>query len=147
MAPSPLKETVVVQIRCLRTHEPEQASIAPPECFYNDSASSNLGLLSRNRAPVAAQNIPVVAVASLFQKDPFVLLSHPGAGLDRIQDLPKATAFIGKDGFVSLSLWLKRAYGFRDDKVKPYTFNSAPFVADTNSIEQGYATSEPFAVE
>jgi NitT/TauT family transport system substrate-binding protein len=95
----------------------------------------------------AAQNIPVVAVASLFQKDPFVLLSHPGAGLDRIQDLPKATAFIGKDGFVSVYQWLKRAYGFRDEKVKPYTFNSAPFIADANSIEQGYATSEPFAVE
>jgi NitT/TauT family transport system substrate-binding protein len=95
----------------------------------------------------AAQNIPVVAVAALFQKDPFVLLSHPGAGLDHIEDLPKATAFIGKDGFVSVYQWLKRAYGFRDEKVKPYTFNSAPFIADANSIEQGYATSEPFAVE
>src|SRR6201997_1377019 len=95
----------------------------------------------------AAQNIPVVAVASLFQKDPFVLLSHPGAGLDRIEDLPKAVAFIGKDGFVSVYQWLKLAYGFRDEKVKPYTFNSAPFIADKNSIQQGYATSEPFEVE
>jgi len=95
----------------------------------------------------AAQNIPIVAVAVLFQKDPFVLLSHPGVGLDRIQDLPKATAFIGKDGFVSVYQWLKRAYGFRDEHVKPYTFNSGPFIADKNSIEQGYATSEPFEVE
>ncbi|MBO0734426.1 MAG: ABC transporter substrate-binding protein [Methylocapsa sp.] len=94
-----------------------------------------------------SQNIPIVAVAALFQKDPFVLLSHPGAGLDRIEDLPKATAYIGKDGFVSVYQWLKRAYGFRDEKVKPYTFNSAPFIADKNSIEQGYATSEPFEVE
>jgi NitT/TauT family transport system substrate-binding protein len=95
----------------------------------------------------AAQNIPIVAVAALFQKDPFVLLSHPGAGLDHIEDLPKATAFIGKDGFVSVYQWLKRAYGFKDENVKPYTFNSAPFIADKNSIEQGYATSEPYAVE
>jgi NitT/TauT family transport system substrate-binding protein len=94
-----------------------------------------------------AQNIPVVAVAALFQKDPFVLLSHSGAGLDHIEDLPKATAFIGKDGFVSVYQWLKLAYGFKDEKVKPYTFNSAPFIADKDSIEQGYATSEPFAVE
>ena len=49
-----------------------------------------------------AQNIPIVAVAALFQKDPFILMSHPGVGLDRIEDLPKATAFIGKDGFVSV---------------------------------------------
>jgi NitT/TauT family transport system substrate-binding protein len=95
----------------------------------------------------AAQNIPVVAVAALFQKDPFVLLSHPDAGFDRIEDLPRATAFIGKDGFVSVYQWLKLAYGFKDENVKPYTFNSAPFIADKNSIEQGYATSEPFTVE
>ncbi|MGH6794977.1 MAG: ABC transporter substrate-binding protein, partial [Methylocella sp.] len=94
-----------------------------------------------------AQNVPIVAVAAMFQKDPFILMSHPGVGLDRIEDLPKATAFIGKDGFVSVYQWLKKAYGFRDENVKPYTFNSAPFIADKNSIEQGYATSEPYEVE
>ncbi|MGP0009789.1 MAG: ABC transporter substrate-binding protein, partial [Methylocella sp.] len=62
-----------------------------------------------------AQNIPIVAVASLFQKDPFILMSHPGVGLDRIKDLTHATAFIGKDGFVSVYQWLKLAYGFRDE--------------------------------
>ncbi|MDQ6702115.1 MAG: ABC transporter substrate-binding protein, partial [Pseudomonadota bacterium] len=71
----------------------------------------------------------------------------PGVGLDRIEDLPKAAAFIGKDGFVSVYQWLKKAYGFRDENVKSYTFNSAPFIADKHSIEQGYATSEPFEVE
>jgi len=93
------------------------------------------------------QNIPIVAVAALFQKDPFILMSHPGVGLDHIKDLTHATAFIGKDGFVSVYQWLKLAYGFRDENVKPYTFNSAPFIADKNSIEQGYATSEPFEIE
>ncbi|QBR71240.1 nitrate ABC transporter substrate-binding protein [Beijerinckiaceae bacterium] len=94
-----------------------------------------------------AQNIPIVAVAAMFQKDPFILMSHPGVGLDRMEDLPKATAFIGKDAFVSVYQWLKLAYGFRDENVKPYTFNSAPFIADGHSIEEGYATSEPFAIE
>jgi len=100
-----------------------------------------------NNRLLLAQNIPILAVAALFQKDPFILMSHPGVGLDRIEDLPKATAFIGKDGFVSVYQWLKKAYGFRDENVKPYTFNSAPFIADKHSIEQGYATSEPFEVE
>ena len=94
----------------------------------------------------AAQNIPIVAVASLFQKDPFILMSHPGNGYDRLEDLPKAAAYIGKDAFVSVWQWLKTAYGFRDDKVQPYNFNAAPFIRDKNSIQQGYATSEPFAV-
>lgn len=94
-----------------------------------------------------AENIPIVDVASLFQKDPYILMSHPGVGLDRFEDLPKATAFIGKDAFVSVYQWLKTAYGFKEEKVKTYTFNSAPFIADKNSIEQGYATSEPFEIE
>ena len=93
------------------------------------------------------QNAPSVVVASHFQKDPIVFMSHPGTGLDTFADLPKATAFVGKDTLVSAWQWLKLAYGFRDEKVKPYTFNPAPFIADKNAIQQGYATSEPFEVE
>ena len=43
--------------------------------------------------------------------------------------------------------WLKADYGFKDDQVKPYTFNPQPFLADKHSAMQGYVTSEPFAVE
>jgi NitT/TauT family transport system substrate-binding protein len=93
------------------------------------------------------QGIPTLVVASLFQKDPVILMSHPGVGLDRFEDLPKATAYIGKDNLVSVYQWLKNAYGFREEKVKPYNFNPAPFIADKNSIQQGYVTSEPYAVE
>lgn len=94
-----------------------------------------------------AGEIPIVAVAALFQKDPFILMSHPGAGLDHMAELAHAPAYIGKDAFVSVYQWLKLAYGFKDENVKPYTFNSAPFIADVHSIQQGYATSEPFAIQ
>ena len=93
------------------------------------------------------QKIPVVAVASMFQIDPVILMSHPGVGFDRFEDLPKATAFIASDMLVSVYQWLKQAYGFREEKVKPYGFNQAPFIADKNSIEQGFLTSEPYQVE
>ena len=93
------------------------------------------------------QEVPTVAIAASFQKDPFVFLSHPGVGLDTFKDLPKATAFIGKDTLVSAWQWLKLEYGFSDEKAKPYTFNPAPFIADKNSIQQGFLTSEPFEVE
>ncbi|MBI1867072.1 MAG: ABC transporter substrate-binding protein [Methylocystis sp.] len=94
-----------------------------------------------------AQKVPIVAVASLFQIDPVVFMSHPGRGLDRFQDLPKATAFVGADMLVSVFQWLKQAYGFREEKVKPYAFNSAPFIADQDSIQQGFLTSEPYEIE
>ncbi len=94
-----------------------------------------------------AENVPIVAVAAMFQKDPFILMSHPGAGLDRFEDLPRARAFIGRDALVSVYQWLKTAYGFREENIKPYNFNSGPFIADKGSIEEGYATSEPYEVE
>lgn len=94
------------------------------------------------------ENIPTVVVASLFQKDPVALMSHPGVGLDRFADLAKAkTYFIAKDNLSSTFQWLKLAYGFTEEKVKPYTFNPAPFIAEKNSVQQGYATAEPFAIE
>ena len=93
------------------------------------------------------QKIPVVVVASMFQIDPVIFMSHPGVGLDRFEDLPKATAFIASDMLVSVYQWLKQAYGFREEKVKPYGFNPAPFIADPQSIEQGFLTSEPYQVE
>ena len=42
---------------------------------------------------------------------------------------------------------MRGAYGFKDENIKPYNFNSAPFIADKHSIQQGYMTSEPFEVE
>ena len=93
------------------------------------------------------QKTPIVKVASIFQIDPVVFLSHPQVGLDKFEDLPKATAFIASDFMVSAWRWLKQAYGFRDEKIKPYGFNPAPFLADKQSIQQGFLTSEPFAIE
>ena len=38
-------------------------------------------------------------------------------------------------------------FGFDPSKRIPYTFNPAPFIANPDSAQQGYVTSEPFAVE
>jgi NitT/TauT family transport system substrate-binding protein len=95
----------------------------------------------------AEQNIPTVAVAADFQKDPQVFMSHPGVGLDKWTDLPKATVFASQGALSSFYTWMRLAWGFKNDNVKPYNFNSAPFIADKNSIQQGYLTAEPFEVE
>jgi NitT/TauT family transport system substrate-binding protein len=83
----------------------------------------------------------------MFQVDPVIFMSHPGVGLDRFEDLPKATAFIASDMRASVWQWLKQAYGFKDQNAKPYNFNSAPFLADKTSIQEGILTSEPYAIE
>jgi NitT/TauT family transport system substrate-binding protein len=89
--------------------------------------------------------VPIVTVAAIFQKEPQVLLAHPGVG--SFEDLKGKTLFIGNDGRLTYWLWLKQAFGLSDDQVKPYTFNPAPFLADRNSAQQGYVTSEPYAIE
>ena len=95
-----------------------------------------------------ARGVPIVVVAGDFQKDPQIMMSHPGVGLDTWKDLPKATtAFVGKEGLVTFYRWMESSAGFKEDIVKPYTFNAGPFITDKHSIQQGYVTSEPLAVE
>jgi NitT/TauT family transport system substrate-binding protein len=94
-----------------------------------------------------ANNVPVVAVAAMFQKDPQVFLAHPESKVTKLQDLKPLTLFVSKEGIASYFQWLKSEYGFSEEKVKPYTSNAQPFLADKNSAMQGYVTSEPFAVE
>ena len=94
------------------------------------------------------QDIPLRVVAATFQKEPQVLMAHPGQGLDKWEDLPKAEQYIiGDEGATSFLLWMATDHGFDPAKRTPYTFNPAPFIANPKSIQQGYVTSEPFAVE
>ncbi len=93
------------------------------------------------------QNIPTLAVAAMFQKDPQVLIAHPGRGIDDLRDLRGLTLFISQEGVITYFQWLKREYGLADAQVKPYTFNPQPFLADPKSAMQGYVTSEPYAIE
>jgi len=94
-----------------------------------------------------ANKVPVVSVASIFQKDPQVFLTHPESKITRLEELKPLTLFISKEGITSYFQWLKSEYGFSDKNVRPYTFNAQPFIASPQSAMQGYVTSEPFAVE
>ena len=88
-----------------------------------------------------------VAVAAMFQKDPQVLLAHPEVKVAKLEDLKPLTLFVSKEGIASYFQWLKSEYGFDEKKVRPYTFNPQPFLANKQSAMQGYVTSEPYAVE
>jgi NitT/TauT family transport system substrate-binding protein len=92
-------------------------------------------------------NVPTIEVAAMFQKDPQVLIAHPDQGIDKFADLKKLTLFVSKEGVATYYQWLKADFGFKDDQLKPYTFNPQPFLADKKSAMQGYVTSEPFAIE
>src|SRR4051812_45200229 len=80
-----------------------------------------------------AQNVPTVAIAAMFQKDPQVLIAHADQGITDFADLKKLTLFVSKEGLASYYQWLKKDYGFTEERVKPYTFNAQPFLADRKS--------------
>ncbi|WP_114184818.1 ABC transporter substrate-binding protein [Microvirga aerophila] len=94
------------------------------------------------------KDIPTLVVAALFQKDPQVLLSHPGQGLDTFESLKTSNdILLSKDGVATFFQWMKAEHGFKDEQVKPYGFNPAPFLANKRAVQQGYVTSEPLAIE
>jgi NitT/TauT family transport system substrate-binding protein len=92
-------------------------------------------------------DIPMVTVAATFQKDPQILMAHPDQGFRTLADLKGRPILISQDARTTYWEWLKAEFGFTDDMIRPYTFNPAPFLADPGAIQQGYLTSEPFAVE
>ena len=95
-----------------------------------------------------ANEIPVVEVAAIFQKEPQVLLVHPDQGIEKFEDLAKLpTIFMGGEGFASYFQWMKQAYpGFRDEQYKPYNYDPQVFIVDKQSAMQGYVTSEPLGI-
>ena len=68
------------------------------------------------------QDMPVIEVAAIFQKDPQIIMAHPEAGLKEFADLAKLKSiFIGDDLYVTGYQWMKAAYpGITDEQRKPY---------------------------
>ncbi len=92
------------------------------------------------------ENAPFFTIASIFQKDPQVLIGHPDTGFNGFEDLKGRTLLIGNGGRVTYWPYLRKKYALRDDQLRPYTFNMAPFLADKNVVQQGFLSSEPFSI-
>jgi NitT/TauT family transport system substrate-binding protein len=91
------------------------------------------------------QHLPVVTVAATFQKDPAVLVAHPG--VNALPDLKSKTLLIGQASETTFWPWLKAKYGFTDAQKRPYAFSVQQFLVDQNTAQQGYLTSEPYTIE
>jgi NitT/TauT family transport system substrate-binding protein len=92
------------------------------------------------------EDIPFLCIGSIFQKDPQVIISHPNVGHDKLADLKGAPILVGAGGRNSFWPFLKAKFGFKDEQVRPYTFNMAPFLADKNLSQQGFLSSEPYVI-
>ena len=89
-----------------------------------------------------SENIPIKMVASFFQKDPQIIISHPEGNLKNWESVKDADPiFISDLGLVTFYKWMEKEYGFESSKRRPYLFNPSPFLANVNSAQQGYLTS------
>jgi NitT/TauT family transport system substrate-binding protein len=94
----------------------------------------------------AQQTLPFVAIAAIFQKDPAVLIAHPGMGNDSFAALREKPIMISGDTRAGWWRFLAAKFGYADSQIRTYAFNLAPFLADKAAIQQGYLGSEPFSI-
>jgi len=91
------------------------------------------------------ENIPFLCIASIMQKDPQVLMTHEGNGINSFEDMRGRPILVGAAGRVTYWPFLRARFGFTDEQIRPYTFNIQPWLADRMSIQQGFLSSEPFS--
>lgn len=112
---------------------------------------NNMTLLLANRADVIVsydlqvlqgieRNFPLKAIAAPFQFDPQGIVTH--GDVNSLEQLKGKTVLVSASGQASWWPWLKGKYQLQDGQARPYTFNMQPFLADKNTAQQAYATSE-----
>ncbi|MEP3350813.1 MAG: ABC transporter substrate-binding protein [Marinomonas sp.] len=106
------------------------------QCVLTD----DIGAMMANK-----QGIPIKLVATSFQFDPTVVITH--SDVDSMEELKSRKVLISSAAHSSWWPWAKKKYGFTDEMSRPYTFNIQPFVLDNNLAQQGYMTSEPYSMK
>ncbi len=118
-----------------------------PQLVASGAVEMGIGSNSFIVMNLAAEKVPVKAVAAFMQKDPQVLMAHPDAVIKSLADMKGHPILLSDASVTAFWVWLKAKYGFTDDQVRKYTFNNAPFLADKRIVQQGYVTSEPYTLE
>lgn len=122
-------------------------SVNVPLLLGSEQAEFGIGSNSFIPLNMVAEEVPAVAVAAIFQKDPQVLITHPRDDVKSIADMKGKPIMISDAAAGAYWIWLKATFGFDDTQIRKYTYNLAPFLTDPTAIQQGYITSEPFQIE
>jgi NitT/TauT family transport system substrate-binding protein len=118
-----------------------------PQLVASGAVDMGIGSNSFIVMNLAAEHVPVKAVAAFMQKDPQVLIAHPDAGIHSLADMKGHPILLSDASVTAFWVWLKAKYGFTDNQVRKYTSNNGPFLADDRIVQQGYVTSEPYTLE
>ena len=93
------------------------------------------------------EGLPKITVAAIYQKDPQVLIAHPDMGNDSLEQLKGKPIMVSPHANLGYWPFLEAKYGFTSDQKRPHSYDLRPFLVDRKAIQQGYLTSQPFAIE
>ena len=123
------------------------AAVNVPQLLAGGAADFGIGSNGFIPLNMIREGVRIKAVMAVFQKDPQVLITHPRGDIKSIADMKGKPIMIGDAATVTFWPWLKAKFEFSDTQIRKYTFNLAPFLVDRNAIQEGYLSSEPYAVE
>src|SRR5262245_60661953 len=118
-----------------------------PQLLAAGAIDFNMGSNCFSALNYVKNNIPMLCVGTVFQKDPQVLIAHAGQGNDSLRAMKGKPIMISPPARVTYWQFLRVKFGYTDDQIRTYTFNMAPFLADKTAIQQGFVTSEPYKIE
>jgi NitT/TauT family transport system substrate-binding protein len=126
------------------TLHPGGPQVNTPQLLVSGAVDMELATNSFEPLNMVRENIPFVAVAAFYQKDPQILISHPEMGFKTLSDLKGHPVLIATFAHETFWAFLKSKFGFSDAQARPYTFSLQPFIVDKTLSQQGYLTVEPF---
>jgi NitT/TauT family transport system substrate-binding protein len=129
------------------TIQPGGPQINTPQILASGKVEFAMGSNSFNALNYVKQDIPLVVVATVFQKNPAVIIAHPGVGHDSLEALKDKPIFVSSIAKPTWWNFLRVKFGYTEDQIRPYTFNLAPFLNDKKAAQQGFVTNEPFQLE
>ena len=118
-----------------------------PQLLASGAVEMGMGSNSFIVLNLAQAGAPVKAVAAFMQKDPQVLMAHPGDSIAGFADMKGRPILISDAAVTTFWPWLKAKYGFTDGQVRKYTHSNATFLANPKAVQEGYITSEPYTLE
>jgi len=107
----------------------------------------DIAMASNNFQPLnmiaAGANVKVVMTS--FQKDPQILMVHPHVSAEGFADLKGRPVFLSDSAIATFWPWLKVKFGFENKQIRKYTYSLAPWLVNTETVQEGYLSSEPFS--
>jgi NitT/TauT family transport system substrate-binding protein len=105
-----------------------------------------LGMVSNSfqALTLAEKGADVKIVMAAFQKDPQMVMVHPGTVFNSLADLKARPIFMDDAFRLTYFPWMKAKFGLTDTQARKYAFSLTPWLNAKSSAQEGYVTSEPF---